>query len=143
MNLLPHTENEEPLVPMAPMIDIIFLLLIFFISTSIFAQLENEISVSIPSAETAESSRRAPGEIVINITQDGIIVINQQNLTLEQLEHRLGRIAESTPGQAIIIRGDARADFGRAVDVLDVCGKVGIWNVSFAALPEREESTKG
>lgn len=137
MNFFRRSEEDDPIVPMAPMIDIIFLLLIFFISTSIYARLENEISITVPSAEAAEPSRRLPNEIIINLTREGEIVINQQRLTLEQLEHRLSRIAENTPGLSVIIRGDKNAVFGLAIDVLDACSKVGIWNVSFAATPEQ------
>lgn len=139
MNLFRRMDDEEPMVPMAPMIDIIFLLLIFFVSTSIYAQLENEISITVPHAESSQPSQRGPREIIVNITREGAILVNQQELDLEALELRLSRIAELDSGQSVIIRGDQRAMFGRAIDVLDVCGKCGIWQVSFAAVPEETE----
>ena len=136
MNLFRRMDEEEPMVPMAPMIDIVFLLLIFFVATSIYAQLENEISITVPTAESSQTSQRGPREIVINLTREGAILVNQQRLDLEDLEHRLARISELDNGQSVIIRGDQQALFGRAIDILDVCGKCGIWRVSFAAVPE-------
>lgn len=144
MNITPRAqEQEEPAVPMAPMIDIIFLLLIFFITTSIYARLENEISITVPTAESAEPSRRTPGEIIVNITREGAIIVNQQELSIDELAHRLQRIAESTPGISVIVRGDEHSMFGRAIEILDVCGKASITDVSFAALSGQAKEQEG
>ena len=124
---------------MAPMIDIIFLLLIFFLMTSIFARLENELSITVPTADESQPPRRAPGEIIINLTQDGVIVVNQRRLNMQELEQILVKIGNIYKDQSVIIRGDRDALFGRAIAILDACAKAGIWNVSFAALPTEEE----
>lgn len=142
MNFLSRSTQDEPVIPMTPMIDIVFLLLIFFITTSVFARLENELSITVPTAESAETPKRNLGELIVNLRSDGTLVINQRNVTLDQLRLLLARIAKQYPDQSVIIRGDRQAALEYAIDILDICAKSGVWNVSFAALPP-EETTSG
>ncbi|MBN2328396.1 MAG: biopolymer transporter ExbD [Candidatus Omnitrophica bacterium] len=141
MNFLSRSTNEEPVIPMTPMIDIVFLLLIFFITTSVFARLENELSITVPTAESAETPKRNLGELIVNLRSDGTLVINQRNVTLDQLRLLLARIAKQYPDQSVIIRGDRQAALEYAIDILDICAKSGVWNVSFAALPPEETAS--
>lgn len=138
MNFLERSPNEEPSIPMAPMIDIVFLLLIFFITTSVFARLENELSITVPTAESAQPPQRALGELIVNLRYDGAIVVNQRPVSKKQLQLLLTNIAKRYPDQSVIIRGDRNAVLEHAIDVLDICAKSGVWNVSFAALPPSE-----
>ncbi len=139
MNFLGRNNNEEPIIPMAPMIDIVFLLLIFFITTSVFARLENELSITVPTAESAEPPQRTLGELIVNLRFDGVIVVNQRPVSQRQLQLLLTNIAKRYPDQSVIIRGDRNAVLEYAINVLDICAKSGVWNVSFAALPPDEE----
>lgn len=137
-----HSE-EDSSFPMAAMVDIIFLLLVFFVSTSVFYRLEAEMDIVIPSAEEAQISERATGEIIINVRKDGSIVVNQREMTIAQLTEVLMRVSELHKGQAVIVRGDAEATHQSIMDVLDACAKADIWNVSFAALtPDREDTAR-
>ncbi|MDX9752446.1 MAG: biopolymer transporter ExbD [bacterium] len=142
MNFLQRYQDDEPTIPMAPMIDIIFLLLIFFITTSVFARLENELSITVPTAEMSETPKRTLGELVINIKMDGSIVVNQKTISLDQLQLLLTRIARQYPDQSIIIRGDRLTAFENTIKVLDLCAKCKVWNVSFAALPPEGEAAE-
>ncbi len=130
---------EEPIIFMAPMIDIVFLLLIFFLTTSVFARLEHELGITVPTADEAQPPQRTPGEIIINLTADGEIIVNQRHLTIQELRNLLIRIGQLYKDQSVIIRGDRDALLGRAIAILDACAKAGIWNVSFAALPTESE----
>lgn len=118
---------------LAPMIDVVFLLLIFFIVSWNFARFEAEVNIAVPEAETAEQTQRTPGEIIINVNQAGEIKINSQILTKEQLLAKLVRVAKLFPEQPVILRGDKEAAFEHVMTVLDTCQKAGIWNVAFAA----------
>lgn len=135
--------EEGPIVMMAPMIDIVFLLLIFFLTTSVFARLEHELGITVPTADESQPPRRTPGEIIINLTLDGDIIVNRRQLALDELKDILIKVGELYKDQSVIIRGDRDARYGRAIAILDACAKAGIWNVSFAALPTEaeEEST--
>jgi biopolymer transport protein ExbD len=136
MNFRLERQEELPGLPITPMLDVIFLLLIFFMTASIYAQLEEEIGIVVPTASEAVPPERTPGEIIINIAEDGMIVVNQRQYDLASLQELLVRVGTMFKGQGVKIRGDKRTQFGRAVEVLNACAKADIWNVSFAALKE-------
>lgn len=117
---------------LAPMIDIVFLLLIFFIVTWQFTRSETELSVSVPTAQEGADPERQSGEIVINILTDGTIRVEGATVDLEQLLAKLAPIAAAFENQPVRIRGDGGVEYQRIVEVIDTCQKAGIWNISFA-----------
>ena len=123
---------------LAPMIDIMFLLLCFFIAAQIYAQWESEIDIKLPTAETGEAPNRLPTEIVINVRADGTTVVNQRKLDKAGLTGLLTRIVKIYPGQPIIIRADKKTAYEHVIAVLDICRKVDIWNFSFATAADGE-----
>jgi biopolymer transport protein ExbD len=133
---IPIDQAED--VPLAPLIDIVFLTLIFFMLTSVYSNMEAEIGLTLPTASTAKAEDRTQGEIYINIRADGAIVINEREVALDELQDILNRVATYFPGGSVIIRGDRAADLGRAISVLDACKRADIQNVSFAAVPPEE-----
>lgn len=128
-------EEPDP-VPMAPLIDIVFLTLVFFMVTSVYSNLESEIDIKLPTASSATLDQRVQGEIFINLKENGEIVLNDRVVTLEELQTTLFRVAKYFPGGSVIIRGDRAASLGNAIAILDCCKNADIQNVSFAALPE-------
>ena len=137
-----HPEPSDT-IQMAPLIDIVFLTLVFFMVTSVYGALESEVDITLPTADSAIHSERNRGEIFINIRQDGAIVVNNREHSLEELQELLDRVAELFPGGAVIIRGDQSAQLGRAIQVLDCCRKADIQNVSFAALDPAQVAAPG
>lgn len=117
---------------LAPMIDVVFLLLIFFIVTWQFAAFERDMDISVPAAEEAEQKDRLEGEIIVNVRSDGTIVLNGIEVTEEELLSKLNAISEAYPDQAVILRGASDASFQGIINVLDQIKKAGIWNVAFA-----------
>lgn len=132
--------EETDAIPMAPLIDIIFLTLVFFMVTSVYATLESEVDITLPTADTAKTNERAQGEIFINLKDDGTIVVNERVLSFEELQETLNRVATYFPGGAVIIRGDRNAQLGNAIRIMDCCRKADIQHVAFAALPEEAQS---
>lgn len=127
------SRQPEPAgMQLAPMIDIVFLLLIFFIVTWQFTRSETELSVSVPTAEEGADPQRQRGEIVINILGDNTIRVEGLTLGLEQLQQKLSLIAQQHENQPVRIRGDGAVAYQRIVEVIDTCQKAGIWNISFA-----------
>jgi len=117
---------------LAPMIDVVFQLVIFFIVTWQFARFERDMDISVPSAQQAENKDRQAGEIIINVRKDGTIVLNGLVITKEELLAKLKSISAAYPDQAAILRGSSEADFQSIINVLDVIKEAGIWNVAFA-----------
>jgi biopolymer transport protein ExbD len=125
----------------APMIDVVFLLLIFFVTSQIYAQWEAEIGIHLPTAKTAEEKPRLQGEIIINVSRDGTIVVSGQTLDDDRLGVVLKRLVSVYPGQPVLIRADRKTAYEQVVRVLDICRRCDVWNVSFAtALPEPESA---
>lgn len=123
---------------LAPMIDVVFLLLIFFIVSWQSARFERDMDISVPSAEEAENKDRQAGEIIINVRKDGTVVLNGLVVTDAELLAKLKAVSEAYPDQAVILRGSAEASFQAIIDVLDEVKKAGIWNVAFATTkPEK------
>ena len=122
---------------MAPMIDVVFLLLCFFITTQIFSQWETEIDITLPTAVTGEMPQRLPGEIIINIKAGGETSVNQRILDEAQLGSLLRDLASLYPGQPVKLRADRAAAYEHVIRVLDKCREADIWNIAFATgVPE-------
>jgi biopolymer transport protein ExbD len=126
------SEPESADFPLAPMIDVVFLLLIFFIATMQYAQKERELNVSVPVAEEGADARQTVGEIIVNVRDDGSVVVDSSEMTQDQLYEKLTRIAAVYKNQAIRIRGDGKVEYQKIVEIIDVCQKAGIPNISFA-----------
>ncbi|MBI1318373.1 MAG: hypothetical protein GC168_05395 [Candidatus Hydrogenedens sp.] len=131
-------QEEADTIQMAPLIDIVFLTLVFFMVTAVFARVESEVGITLPTADSAADAARTQGEIYINIRPDGVIVVNDREMDLPELQNVLDRVARYFPGGAVIIRGDKNVALERAIQVLDCCRKADIQNVSFAALDPEE-----
>jgi biopolymer transport protein ExbD len=125
-------QPEPAAMQLAPMIDIVFLLLIFFIVTWQFSRSETELDVSVPTAEEGAVLDRPKGEIIINILADNTIRVEGNTVDLNQLQDKLAAIARQFENQPVRIRGDGQVAYQRIVEVIDTCQKAGIWNISFA-----------
>jgi biopolymer transport protein ExbD len=132
VNFRKQAVPEAPGFQIAPMVDIVFLLLIFFLVTWNFARYETELDVKVPTAKEGKESRRSVGEVIINVKNDGSIVINRKTISAEELGGTLRKISELYPDQAVVLRGDQSADYRHIVAVLDICRAANIWNVAFA-----------
>jgi len=130
-------QKQKPIVQMAPLIDIVFLTLIFFMTLSIFNQLESEINISVPKAKESKQTLRSPGEIIINVSKDGTVIVNQRKLAYDELVDMLKKISTLFPDQPVIIRADEKSYHMYVVKVLDACASADIWNVSFATIKEK------
>jgi len=132
MKFKKRSQPKPPGVSLTSMLDVIFLLLCFFVTVSVFSQWETEISIKLPSAKTAETPERLPGEIIVNLAMDGTISVNSIELSLKDLGARLAKVAKFYPGQPVIIRADKEVKYERLVGLIDACRDAGIWNFSLA-----------
>ena len=139
MKFSPPAASKPARLAMTSMLDVIFLLLCFFVTSSVFSQWESEISIRLPNAKSAEDPDRLPGEIIANITREGKIRVNGADMTLDDLGARLEKIAKYYPGQAVIVRADKAVDYGSLVKVIDKCRQAGVWNFSLATANGEEE----
>lgn len=134
-------QNREPKpaeMQMAPMIDIVFLLLIFFIVTWQFSRDEMDLKIAVPTSEEGAEPQRVLREIVINVRPDGSVSVWGETKTKAALRDTLKEIArlstnaDGKSNQPVRVRGDSATPFQEIVEVIDICQKSGIWNISFA-----------
>jgi len=114
-------------IDMAPMIDIIFQLLIFFMLSSSFT-FQSGIHVKLPRAVTSDVIKQSQFSIVI--TSEDIIYLNGAIVSLDELDDRLKTLSKTDT--RIMINSDRRSSMGRIVDVWDLCRKTGIQKINIA-----------
>lgn len=132
MNFRKNNNTPDESFQIAPMIDVVFLLLTFFVASQIFSQWETEIDITLPTAQSSERPDRIPGEIIINILDDGAVVVNQVRMDDPALDSLLNRIVDQFSDWAVLIRADKETRYEDVINVLDACRRADIWNVSFA-----------
>lgn len=128
---------------LAPMLDVVFLLLIFFVVTQKFILNEQDLKVKVPTApKSTEETSRAIDEIIINAREeDGelVITIDREVFTREKLSALLKRMVAVNPNQPVRIRGDADMSWQKMADVISTCSQAGVWNVSFSKQMPKEQ----
>jgi biopolymer transport protein ExbD len=130
-------KQDLPGFQIAPMVDVIFNLLCFFLVAQIFSRWETEIGIKLPTAQKGEFPQRLPGEVIINILKDGSVIVNRQQMDDAALKAMLKRVVSLFPAQPIIIRADKATAYEHVIKVLDLCKTTEIWNISFAtSIPE-------
>lgn len=132
MNFQSSEQSKAPAFALTSMLDVIFLLLCFFVTVSVFSQWESEISIKLPNAKTADEPERLPGEIIVNLDQTGLVKVNGAPMQLSDLQDRLTRLSQFYPGQPVIIRADKEVRYEDLVKVIDTCRAGNVWNFSLA-----------
>lgn len=124
-------------VPITPMIDCVFLLLVFFMVSSTLHRQETDIGITLPGTVAQAEPLALPDEQRIEILPDGTILLNDAVYALDELETVLVRFAHASrlagTDAMVIIDADGAARHQRVVDVLNACSAAGVENVSFAA----------
>lgn len=120
-------EYELKQIDIAPLIDVIFQLLIFFMLSSSFT-FQSGINVKLPKAVTSDVIQEE--NYIITITSENVIYLNGVIITLKELTRELDK--SKTKTRPILIKADRRASVGRIVDVWDICRNLGIERINIA-----------
>ena len=132
MNLRRHASLHHPGIQLAPLVDVLLLLLIFFLLTWNAARTENELDVKVPKASAAKEKSAPIGDVVVNVKADGNVVVNRRTLSGPELTELLKSLIQLNSEQAVVIRGDEAGAYKNIVDVLNICTEAGVTNVAFA-----------
>jgi biopolymer transport protein ExbD len=125
--------EDDTELDMTPMMDIVFIMLIFFIVTTSFTK-ESGIEVNRPSAQTAE--RQQQGNILVAISADNEIWIDKREIDVRAVRANIERLHAENPEGAVIVQADKDSRNGMLVQVIDQIRLAGVNNVSLAATPE-------
>ena len=129
---------EEPVLNLTPMVDIVFLLIIFFMVGTQFSEMERSIDVKLPTVTDATPLTSVPDAKIVDIHEDGSVNYEKDPVDLSQLEDRLIEAREAYPEQAVILRGDQRCEYQQIMNVIAVCKRAKIASISLANKPLSE-----
>lgn len=119
-------QDEQPNINLTPMIDIVFLLIIFFMVGTEFVEMERELIVDVPRVSDGAPLTAAPEKRVINVYRDGHVSLDEQPLTMAELKSQLSEARMQYSGLGVVVRGDAEGAFQNVASVLDTCRQAGI-----------------
>jgi biopolymer transport protein ExbD len=138
MRALNDAENEAD-IPLTSLIDVVFLLLIFFLVATTFTRKELDQKVQLPRSEAGEKAVAAPENLIVNIREDGALVVNGRRLDEDGLRHELREWRAAHPDRPAAVRGDARVPYQAVMRVLGVCKAEGVVQVDLPVLePEAD-----
>jgi biopolymer transport protein ExbD len=124
-----RVEEEDAAIDMTPMLDIVFIMLIFFIVTTVFVK-EAGIEVNKPGASQSVMPKNA--NIFIAVTENGDVWIDKRQVDIDTVRANLERLMAEQPSDVIIIQADKDADYGVVIDVMDQIKSAGIDRISIA-----------
>ena len=134
MRLAPTQGGRRAEVMMAPLIDCVFLLLMFYAVTAQFVS-DERLKLKLPEAKTAEApgTEVADRSSVVVVAADGTVWIDEKLVPEAELEGKIRQMVAAAPERAIILRGDRDADYGVVVHVLDIARSVGAKTIQMSA----------
>lgn len=130
--------TEDPEVSLTALIDVVLLLLIFFMVSTTFVQ-DGRLKIQLPEASAA-AEKRAADPVTIVVTAEGAYRVNDRalvNATPETLRAAIEEVAPGARGQPVTIRADARAAHQAVVTAMDVAGRLGFSQVNIATVDEQ------
>lgn len=130
-------EPIAPAVDMTPIIDMVFLLLIFFLVATTFQQTEREMKVALPEAAAATPISVALREIVVNVTADGGMIVSGRPITPDALRAMIEQAVRNNPGQKVAVRADRAATWASVVRPLDIAKGAGVQQPYLDTVPPR------
>jgi len=133
--------DEQPTLNLTPMIDVTFLIVIFFLVGAQLIEVEKQLEVEVPQvAEAGTPLTAAPQRKIVNVARGGVITLDEQVVTFEQLTTRLAAARAQYEDLGVIVRGDARGEFQNVASALSAVRKAGISDMGIAVrLIENEQ----
>lgn len=119
-------QDEPPALNLTPMIDVVLMLIVFFLVGTEFTDLERRLKLEVPKVADRGVLPVAPAARIVNVYQDGRITLDREETTLEELTRTLARARKQYGAQGVIVRGDGSGRVDRIVAVLNACRQAGI-----------------
>jgi len=133
----PHLNKKSARFDLTPLIDVVFLLLIFFMLTTTFVNLENRVKVNLPSGDFAavESSEN----IIVTITENNTIYFNGKLIDPLKLTESVAAKIKEEPERTVVLEADKNVLHGKVIRVMDLLKKGGAERIAIATQPAEEK----
>lgn len=124
-------KDKTPELMISPMIDLIFLLLAFFIISTMYMTEVRTISIELPNAESAEVVHKSSS--LVSVKKDGTYWLDEKEMPLDRLVEEVKARSGANPGYSVVIRGEKEARYNDVIRVLDACKSAGLTHFGLAA----------
>lgn len=124
-------KDKTPELMISPMIDLIFLLLAFFIISTMYMTEVRTISIELPNAESAEVVHKSSS--LVSVKKDGTYWLDEKKMPLDRLVEEVKARSGANPGYSVVIRGEKEARYNDVIRVLDACKSAGLTHFGLAA----------
>ena len=119
-------ESSGDIINISSLVDVLFILIIFYVATATFKEEERDIQVNLPDAAAGETLSQAPEVLVVNVREDGTLFLGKASVSLDELATEMAEVAAKNPKQKVLIRGDKRALHGAVASAVFACKRAGI-----------------
>ncbi|MBN1590955.1 MAG: biopolymer transporter ExbD [Pirellulales bacterium] len=127
--------DEQPTLNLTPMIDIVFLLIIFFMVGTKFTELERKIGLQVPEVTDHGALTAAPEKRVVNVYRDGTVTLDRDPVSLDELRSRLTSARMQYEDLGVLIRGDSKVVYQSVAEVFNTCKLAGINQLAISVRP--------
>ncbi|NQU20675.1 MAG: biopolymer transporter ExbD [Candidatus Nealsonbacteria bacterium] len=129
--------DEQPTLNLTSMIDIVFLLIIFFMVGTKFTELERKIPLQVPEVADDGTLTAAPIRRIVNVYRDGRVTLDDTEVTLDELIATLAEVCRQYSEIGVLVRGDGRGNYQHVAEVLTACKRAGVRRLEIAVLSKR------
>ena len=125
------TDDADSDIDLTPMLDVVFIMLIFFIVTASFVK-ELGFDVNRPDAQQQQPKKSEVKNILVNITDDGQLFVNRRRVNADALTANIKRLHAESPKGTVVIQADDDSQYELLITVMDAARKAGVYDVSIA-----------
>jgi len=130
-------ESDEGIINVSSLVDVMFILIIFFMATTTFQQEERDIKVTLPESREGKALSSTTKLIVINVRRDGTYLLGSEAVSAERLGETVAEAVKGDPAQKVLVRGDRQALHGHVAAAVALCKKAGVREANIGyQLPE-------
>jgi biopolymer transport protein ExbD len=132
--------DDEPTLNLTAMLDVMFLLIIFFMLGTRFVDNERKIGLRVPEVVDRGALTAAPARKEVNVYRDGAVTLDKNPVTLDELTTRLAAARRQYSDLGVLVRGDAKGEFQNVAAVLTACKQAGVQDlgITVRSLPMKK-----
>jgi biopolymer transport protein ExbD len=118
--------EDPPTMNLTAMLDVMFLLIIFFVLNTKFLDDERQIQLQVPQVNDKNAAASSGDQKTVNVFRDGTMTFDGSNVSLKELPARLAAARAGSPKLSVLVRGDAQGELQHVTDVLSACKQAGV-----------------